>query len=199
MHLSKSLSNYVKDREKNATLDIIEIRNTLRRSGYKDYIVFNTDDGKLVLLDTTKDVEPGVIMKGNTVKGFTNTKDFQAVTVGACARLNILNSISNDEDLQTVKDIFKKKRTWVIHQVGRETEDFEAHTHGMANYSHMDFKIKKDIGEDEIAYLFNSLCKSVQLGNSFKDGDRIENLYENCDIVLKKTDDGLLEVSLISA
>lgn len=199
MYLSKSLSNYVKSREKNATLDVVEIRNALTRSGYTNYIVFSTEKGELVLLDTSKNIDASVIMKNGAVQGFTNSDDFQAVTTGAYARLNILNSISNDEDLQAVKNIFKKKRTWVIHQLNRGSEDFEAHTHGMANYSHLDFRIKKDIGEEDIAYLFNSLCKSVQMGNSFKDGDRVENLYENCDIILRKSADDLLEVSFIGA
>ena len=194
MRLSKSLNSYLKDREKNVTLDITEIRNALNRSGYKDYIVFYTDTGKLVLLDISKDVTPGVITKGGTVKDFANTKDFQAVTIGAYARLNILNSISNDEDLQAIKDIFKKKRTWVIHQYNKEDGSFEARTRGMANYSHMDFIIHRNIGEEDVSYLLNSLCRSVQLGNSLKNGDRIENLYENCDIILRKTPDDLLEI-----
>ena len=199
MYLSKPLSNYVKDREKNAPLDVVEIRNALNRSGYTDYIVFFTEKGELVLLDTSKNIDTGVIMKNGTVQEFTNSDDFRTVTTGAYARLNILNSVSNDEDLRTLKNIFKQKRTWVIHQLNRGSEDFEAHTHGMANYSHLDFRIKKDIGEEDIAYLFNSLCKSVQMGNTFNDGDRIENLYENCDVILKKSADDLFEVDFVSA
>lgn len=140
---------------------------------------------------------PGIILEGNTVVGFKNTDDFQAVTKGSYARFNILNNISDSDDLERVKELFFGERTWIIQCIHNEDlNTFEAHTAGMENYSHLDFKIKDNIGEEEISYLLNSLCKSIQRGNAFKDGDRIENLYENYDVILKKTRDDYLEVTL---
>ncbi len=197
MLLPKPLNNYLKNKEKNAPVMITEISSILRRSGYKNYTVFITDDQRLVLFDTNKDVMPGVEMKGNEVKGFKNTDDLKAVTVDAYARYNILNLISNDEDLERAKEIFRGKRTWVIHCVTADDGSFEAHTHGMENYSQPNFKMRVNIGEEEIAYLLNSLCKSVQRGNSFNDADVIENLYNNYDVKLSKTEDGFFYVELI--
>ena len=197
MSLPKSVNNYLKNKEKNAPIMITEIGSILRRSGYKNYTVLLTDDQKLVLLDTNKDIMPGVEMKGNEVKDFKNTKNLKTVTVDAYARYNILNLIGNDEDLEKAKELFKGKRTWVIHCVTADDGSFEAHSHGMENYSQPNFRIRTDIGEEEIAYLLNSLCKSVQRGNAFNDEDVIENLYNNYDVKLAKTEDGFFDITLI--
>ena len=197
MYLPKPIYNYVKNREKNAPTDITEIRDALRRSGHKNYIVLLTDSQKFVLLDTDKDVTPGVVIENNSVVDFQNTDDYQAVTVDACARCTVLNNISDSADLERVKEIFGNKKTWVIHCVSNEEDNsFEAHTHGMANYSHPDFRIRKNVGEEEIAYLLNTLCKSVQHGNIFKDKNKIENMYENFDVVLSASEDGFFDVTL---
>ena len=189
--------NYIKNKEKNKSEDIIVIRDALRRSGHKNYIVFFTDDKKFVLLNTDKDISSGVIMENNNVVDFKNTDDYQAVTVDAYARCNILDSISDSVDLERVKALFDKKKTWVIHCVKNSKEGtFEAHTHGMNNYSHRDFRIKNDIGEESISYLFNALCKSVQKGTVFKDKNKIENFYENHSVILRTSDDGFFDVSL---
>ena len=180
MYLPKSVFNYIKNKEKNKSDDILVIRDALRRSGHKNYIAFFTDDKKFVLLNTDKDISSGVIMENNNVVDFKNTDDYQAVTVDACARCNILDSISDSVDLERVKALFTDKKTWIIHCVtDTKNESFEAHTHGMNNYSHKDFRIKDNIGEESISYLLNTLCKNVQKGIAFKDKTKIENLYEN--------------------
>lgn len=197
MPLPKFLNNYLKNKEKNTPVMITEIMSIMRRSGYKNYTIFLSDNQKLVLLDTNKDVMPGVVMNGRDVKDFKNTDDLKTVTVDAYARYNILNLISNDEDLERAKEIFKGKRAWVIHCVTADNGSFEAHTHGMENYSHPNFRIKMNVGEEEIAYLLNSLCKSIQRGNVFNHEDVIENLYNNYDVKLIKTEDGFFNVELI--
>lgn len=196
MFLQKPISNYVKDKEKTASDIIVEIRDALRRSGRKDFVVLFTDDQKFVLLDTSKDVTPGVIIKDGEVVDFKNTDDFQTVTVDAYARYNVLNSISDSKDLERVKEIFAKNKTWVIH-INADSDSFEAHTLGMINYAHPDFKISKNIGEEEVSYLLNILCRSVQRGNAFKSGQGIMNFYENYMVVLKTSEDGFLEVDLV--
>lgn len=196
LDFQKVLNNYLKEKRKNSPDVIVTIRDALKRSGHEKLEPL-IENGKFVLLDLERDVTPGIILDGNTIKDFKNTDDFETVTVGAYARYNVLKRISIGEDVQAVKEIFKKKRTWVIHCVSSET-GFEAHTHGLDAYSHPDFRIKKDVGKEEIAYLLNSLSKSIQRGNAFRDGDRIENLYENCDVVLKKADDGIFDVSFVT-
>jgi hypothetical protein len=197
MYLPKPLNNYIKEKEKNAPAVITEILSALRRSGHKNYTLFFDDNHKLVLLDMSKDIMPGVVMKGKEVKSFNNTSDFQSVTVNSYARYNILNCISEAADLERVKEIFRGKRTWVIYCRNND-DSFEASTFGMENYSHPNFRLHVNIGEKEIAYILNSLCKSIQRGNVFEDGDRIGNLYGNCDIKLTKSEDGFFDVSLIS-
>ena len=197
MYLPKSVFNYIKNKEKNKSDDIIVIRDALRRSGHKNYVVFFTDDKKFVLLNADKDISSGVIIENNNVVDFKNTDDYQAVTVDAYARCSILNSISDSVDLERVKALFTDKKTWIIHCV-RDTKNgsFEAHTHGMNNYSHRDFRIRDDIGEESISYLLNSLCKNVQRGAVFKDKNKIENLYENYDVILRSSNDGFFDVVL---
>jgi hypothetical protein len=197
VYLPKSVFNYIKNKEKNKSDDIIVIRDALRRSGHKNYVVFFTDDKKFVLLNTDKDISSGVIIENNNVVDFKNTDDYQAVTVDAYARCSILNSISDSVDLERVKALFTDKKTWIIHCV-RDTKNgsFEAHTHGMNNYSHRDFRIRDDIGEESISYLFNALCKNVQKGVVFKDKNKIENLYENYDVILRSSNDGFFDVVL---
>lgn len=197
MFLPKSINNYLKNKEKNSPIVITELIGILRRSGHKNHTVFFDENQKFVLLDTSKDIMSGISVKGKEVKDFNNTDDLRAVTVNAYARYNVLNLISNNEDLERAKEIFKGKRTWVIHCVKNDEGVFEAHTHGMENYSHPNFRIKLNIGEEETAYLLNSLCKSVQRGNSFNDEDRIGNLYENFDIVLTKSENEFFDIQLI--
>ena len=197
MDLLKSLAIYIKEKSVDPPEIVVEAKAALRRSGFEDFAIFFTDDNKFVLMDLSKDVTKGVVFKDNAVADFRNSDDFEAVTVNAYARYYILKRVSNGEDLQKLKDLFGKKRTWVIHCVYDESGGFEAHTHGMDSYSHPDFRTKTDVGKEEVAYLFNSLCKSVQRGNAFRDGDRIENLYENCDILIEKADDGMFDVSFV--
>lgn len=197
MDFQKVFQNFLKVKAKNVPEVVEEANNFLRRSGHEEYEVVLVNNEKIVLLDTSKDVSVGAVIKDNKIVDFNNTPDLQAVTVDSYARYNILRLISNGEDLEKMKKLFNKKRTWIIHCV-RNEDSFEAHTHGLDAYSHPDFRIKTDIGDEEIAYLLNSLSKSIQRGNSFRDGDIIENLYENCNIRLEKSKDGFFDVNLQS-
>lgn len=197
MDIKKALKNYIKNKAKGNTVAVGILKGALHRSGHDEFEIIFAEDGKFVLIDTSKDVSQGIILNGSEIVDFKNTEDFETVTVNAYARYNVLKRISSEEDLRDAKEVFKKKRTWVIHYV-KDDSGFNAHTHGLDSYEHPDFRIKKDIGVEEIAYLFNSLCKSIQRGNAFRDGDVIENLYDNCNILLTKSDDGFFEVSLIA-
>lgn len=196
MDFFKSLAVYIKEKRKEPPELVTVAKDALRRSGYEDFDVFFADNGRFVLMDLNKDVTSGVVVQDDAIADFKNSDDFEAVTVDAYARYNILRRVSNGEDMEKLKELFGKKRTWIIHCV-YDGDNFEAHTHGMDSYSHPDFRVNKDIGKEEIAYLFNSLCKSVQRGNAFRNGDRIENLYENCDILIEKADDGMFDVSFV--
>lgn len=197
MYLPKSLNAYIKNKEKEAPRYIVEINSILRRSGFENYMALLTDDSQLVLLDMSQDIMPGVVIKKNAPISFKETENCAAVTTNSRAKCKILNSISHNEDLEKVKEIFKGTYTWVIYSGNKEDGSFEAYTDGMANYSHPDFRIRKDIGKEEIAFVLNSLCKRVQKGNVFEDKNRIKNLYENYDILLIKTEDGFFDVELI--
>lgn len=196
MDFQKLLNNYLKEKRRDNSNDMINLaRAALRRSGRDEYEVL-TENGKIVLLNLNKDISSGIILENNAIVDFKNTEDFDAVAVEACARCNLLQMISSGEDLQKLKEYFQNRRTWVIHYVTNPA-GFEAHTHGMGAYFHPEFRIVNDIGKNEVAYLFNSLCKSIQRGNYFRDEDKIENLYDNCDVQLKKSDDGFFDITFV--
>lgn len=194
MDVKKLLNNYIKEQNKEPS-DIVEkAKSALRESGNGNYEVFFAKDKKLVLVDMSGDnLEQGVVIKNGAIVDFNNTDDYSTVTVNAAARYNILKRVSNGEKLQELKDLFRNRRTWVIHYV-KDDNYFEAHTHGMDSYGHPDFRIKNDIGPVETAYVLNSLCKSIQRGNAFRSGNRIEDLYDNAHVILKKADDGKFDV-----
>ena len=199
MFLPKPIINYIKEKEKRSPAIISEISTILRRSGHKNYTLFFVDNQDLVLLDMSRDITPGIITKGKTILGFRNTNDLETVTVNAYARRTILDKISDSSDLERVKEIFKDENTWVIHRWQKEDGFFEIHTHGMENYSHPNFRINIDIGEQEACYLFNTLCRAVQRGHAivFEEDSEIGNLYGNYNVKLTKTSDFFYDVELI--
>lgn len=92
----------------------------------------------------------------------------------------------------------EKKINWDIHLVtngvecdkcGRIEEGFReftcnAHTHGMANYGHMDFQLVLKLPTREICRILNTLGHRVQAGERFKAGDMVSGIYEDCQIRL---------------
>lgn len=91
-----------------------------------------------------------------------------------------------------------KKIDWDIHVVansvacekcGKVEDGFlkyacNAHTHGMANYGHMDFQMVLHLPHHEIARILNTLGLRVQDGERFKAGDMVSGIYEDCQIRL---------------
>lgn len=87
---------------------------------------------------------------------------------------------------------------WIIHIVanGAECADCgktesgfleyacNAHTHGMANYNHMDFQLVLRLPPREIGRILNTLGLRVQAGERFKAGDMVSGIYEDCQIRL---------------
>ena len=96
-----------------------------------------------------------------------------------------------------------KKIDWVCHYVSNNCACAEcgkvkkaypsyvcdAHTHGMDKYNHLEFQVILDYGLFEIGRLLNTMGKRVQNGESFKDGDWVKGLYEDCDVLLREIPD----------
>jgi len=98
-----------------------------------------------------------------------------------------------------------KEIDWIIHLVmnyvpchdcGKVEDSFipytcNCHTHGMELYNHLDFQIIIEYPREEIGRILNTLGLRVQAGETFKDGDFVEGIYEDCSVRLNEfTDNG---------
>lgn len=97
----------------------------------------------------------------------------------------------------------EKKVDWIWHYVangvqceecGKVENAFppficDAHTHGMNKYGHLEFQVVVNYGPEEIGRLLNEMGRRVQNGERFKDGDIVEGLYLDCNIVLREIPD----------
>lgn len=77
-----------------------------------------------------------------------------------------------------------KKVDWVIHYVidcegEGEGGIVNIHTHGMENYSHINFQLVLPVHEDQAQLILNSICFAVQDGRRFDVGEQKKDLY-NC-------------------
>lgn len=80
-----------------------------------------------------------------------------------------------------------KKIDWLIHHVFNEIPRqyiINNHTHGMEKYNHMDFQMVLDITPKNVMYLLNTMGLRVQEGETFKAGDMVTGLYEDCSVRL---------------
>jgi hypothetical protein len=103
------------------------------------------------------------------------------------------------------KNVFKTPPNidWVIHFVANDTacnycgateEQFpeyicDAHTHGMDKYNHPEFQIVLNYGMQEVGRILNEMGLRVQAGEKFKDGDAVEQIYEDCNVYIFETTD----------
>ena len=158
---SKLIKNYIRNKCPTQPDYISPIKMALHKSGYDNYELFVDANEKLILLDSDKDMTSGLVIKDNEIVDFRNSTDWEAVSVDVCARYNILKHISNGEDLRNVREIFRKKRTWLIHYEKTEDGGFNAHTHGLDRCS-----IRKPpfVGEYNTVDLYRP-CKIVYLYN----------------------------------
>lgn len=93
-----------------------------------------------------------------------------------------------------------EKIDWVIHccangitcaECGEPENGFmpgtcNFHTHGMERYDHPDFQMILAYPIKEIARILNTLGLRVQAGESFKNGDMVSGIYEDCDVRLSE-------------
>ena len=93
-----------------------------------------------------------------------------------------------------------KKIDWIIHLVanGAQCEECgevensflpymcNAHTHGMERYNHLDFQMVLNYPPNEIGRILNELGLRVQAGEKFKNGDLIDDIYEDCQVRLQE-------------
>ena len=61
-----------------------------------------------------------------------------------------------------------------------------AHTHGMDKYNHKDFQMVIQYSDENIRRILNTFGLWVQQGRTFKDGDEIEGVFEDCTVRLKE-------------
>lgn len=73
------------------------------------------------------------------------------------------------------------KVDWIIHGVC-DGQFINFHTHGMEQYSHMDFQVVLPYPQNEVCRILNTLGLRVQAGERFKNGDLISGIYEDCDV-----------------
>lgn len=64
----------------------------------------------------------------------------------------------------------------------------DAHTYGMYKYGHPEFQLVLRLDHKMILYTLNTLGLRVQAGQTFKDGDVIDDLYEGYKALLKEFD-----------
>ena len=62
----------------------------------------------------------------------------------------------------------------------------DAHTHGMNLYGHREFQVIIECGPQEICRLLNTMGMKVRDGEGFKPGDRIKDLYLDCEVELRE-------------
>lgn len=104
-----------------------------------------------------------------------------------------------------------KKMDWAVHMVvnggccqecGTVESGFKeglcnAHTHGMSKYGHPDFQMVLAMSPQEVCYILNSFGKMVQNGATFKNGEYVAGIFEDCVVRLQtfwETDREVLRV-----
>ena len=93
----------------------------------------------------------------------------------------------------------KIKLEWDIHYVTNGTLTVgnstfpkyicDAHTHGLNKLNHPELQLVLDYGPEEVARLINAVGIMIRKGKTFKNGDKISGLYEDCDVYIRETDD----------
>ena len=59
----------------------------------------------------------------------------------------------------------------------------DAHTDGLNNaYGHTEIRLVLDLGAEEIMRILNTIGLRISQGESFKAGDLIHGIYEDCDV-----------------
>ena len=61
-----------------------------------------------------------------------------------------------------------------------------ARTHGMEKYNHKDFQMVIQYSDENIRRILNTFGLWVQQGRTFKDGDEIEGIFEDCTVRLNE-------------
>ena len=64
-----------------------------------------------------------------------------------------------------------------------------AHTHGMAKYSHQDFQLVLYLHPNQMGYVLNNLGLRVQAGERFKAGDLVEGIFDRCPLRLDEAEE----------
>ena len=80
-----------------------------------------------------------------------------------------------------------QKVDWIIHYTIDDSfinYACNAHTHGMEKYNHPDFQVVLHLGSKEVCRILNTLGLRVQAGETFKNGDAVKGIYEDCDVRL---------------
>lgn len=78
---------------------------------------------------------------------------------------------------------------WFIHYVF-DASDIPGianiHTHGLEKYNHLNFQLVLSVGTDEAKYILNTMSRRVQKGEIFHEGDMVSDIFDDCDVLLKK-------------
>ena len=102
-----------------------------------------------------------------------------------------------------VETMEQPKMDWIWHYVsnhrmceccGKVEDSFpqyicDAHTHGMEKYGQLEFQVVLDYGPEECGRLLNTMGCRVRDGERFKNGDKVEGLYLDCDVQLREMKD----------
>lgn len=195
MDILDIVNQHVEENKDNEHGAVVILKNALHRAGKEKWIVFFEKDGTIVLIDTEKDISNGIVIENDKVVSCKNVIS-ESVCVGSMARYKILQCIEDQQDKELVRNLFKGKKTWVIKCLTSQ-DAFSAYTRGFSCFGHPECRIAKNIGTNEIAYLFNSIGNTIASGRAIQDGDVIKNLYENYDILATKSEDGYLDLSFV--
>lgn len=107
-----------------------------------------------------------------------------------------------EETMQALKKLAAPGIDWIIHLVsnitcdtcGKAEEGFlpfacNAHTHGMERYNHPDFQVVLRMPDEEIGWVLNSMGRRVQAGETFKAGDLVSGVFEDCPVRLDEVEE----------
>lgn len=206
--LRKILSGFLRNLGDANTEYEVAAMAALKRSGFDKVLVF-THNEHLVMINTIADiesVESGIILNEEETEiiDFCNSLDHKSVTVDALARCLIMETVTDESDILRLLLLSKHQCNWIIHHVSNETSpaleegarkrfpEFicNTHTHGLSAYTHKDFQIILDIGEESAMYILNAFAERVRGGEVFSPGELVKGVYPECDVRLAAVKEG---------
>lgn len=94
----------------------------------------------------------------------------------------VVDSLSDDE-----REMLERAGFFSHYVFPNDREAFlvNAHTHGLSEImGHPDLQIVLPLSIEEVNRIFNVIVKEIKAGRKFKSGDRYDNVYKDCEVML---------------